>query len=192
MGLGAARHHLGLALLGVVAECTVGFRFPRLATLLYVGIAWLVLVAIRPLVTRVAPAALAWLAAGGICYASGIAFFATDTRLRYGHAVRRPFVLAGSVCHFWAVLRHAAAPSARRSGDGSAEREARRGDLTPDARKHGLRRPVARSAPIAHPSHPELPSVHELAVHDSRDWRVWMLARLARPEDVQHRPAVRL
>ena len=50
-----------LALLGVVAKCTVGFRFPTLSTLLYVGMGWLVLVAIHPLVTHVAPAGLAWL-----------------------------------------------------------------------------------------------------------------------------------
>ena len=97
-----------LALLGVVAKCTVGFRFPTLSTLLYVGMGWLVLVAIHPLVTHVAPAGLAWLVAGGICYTGGVAFFATDGRLRYGHAVWHLFVLAGSVCHFWAVLRHAA------------------------------------------------------------------------------------
>lgn len=102
----------GLALLGVVAKCTLGFRFPRLSTLLYLAMGWLVLVAIHPLVTRVAPAGLVWLVAGGICYTGGIAFFATDTRLRYGHAVWHLFVLAGSACHFWAVLRHAALPSA--------------------------------------------------------------------------------
>jgi hemolysin III len=101
----------GLALLGVMAKCTVGFRFPRLSTLLYVAMGWLVLVAVHPLVTRVTPEGLAWLVAGGVCYTGGVAFFATDGRLRYGHAIWHLFVLAGSVCHFWAVLRHAASPA---------------------------------------------------------------------------------
>jgi len=96
-----------LALMGVLAKCTVGFRYPRLSTTLYVAMGWLVVVAIHPLVTRVSPAGLAWLVAGGLCYTGGVAFYATDTRLRYGHALWHGCVLAGSVCHFVAVLGHA-------------------------------------------------------------------------------------
>jgi hemolysin III len=36
-----------------------------------------------------------------------VIFYATDTRIRYGHALWHLFVLAGSVCHFVAVLGHA-------------------------------------------------------------------------------------
>ena len=101
-----------LALFGIAAKSTLGFRFPRLSTLLYIGMGWLVVVAAHPLVTRVSPAGLAWLVAGGLCYTGGVVFYATDTRIRYGHAVWHLFVLAGSACHFAAVLWHAAAPSA--------------------------------------------------------------------------------
>ncbi len=97
-----------LALLGVMAKWVLRFRFPRLSTALYIAMGWLILVAIRPLVTHISPAGLAWLVAGGVCYTAGVAFYATDTRLRYGHALWHLFVLAGSVCHFVAVLRHAA------------------------------------------------------------------------------------
>lgn len=97
----------GLALLGVAAKLTIGFRFPRLSTVLYLAMGWLVIVAIQPLVARVSPAGLAWLVAGGVCYTGGVAFYATDGRLRYGHAVWHLFVIAGSACHFCAVLWHA-------------------------------------------------------------------------------------
>jgi hemolysin III len=97
----------GLALLGIVAKLTVGFRFPRLSTLLYLGMGWMVVIAIQPLVSNVSPAGLAWLAAGGACYTGGVAFYVTDTRLRYGHALWHVFVVAGSACHFVAVLWHA-------------------------------------------------------------------------------------
>lgn len=100
----------GLALLGIVAKCTVGFRFPRLSTLLYLGMGWLVVVAIQPLVTNVSVAGVAWLAAGGLFYTGGVVFYATDGRVRYGHAIWHLFVLAGSVCHFCAVLWYSAAP----------------------------------------------------------------------------------
>ena len=69
---------------------------------------WLVLIALRPLVTHVALVGLAWLLAGGVCYTAGVAFYATDARLRYGHALWHLFVMAGSCCHVVAVLRYAA------------------------------------------------------------------------------------
>lgn len=97
-----------LAVLGIVAKLTLGFRFPRLSTLFYVGMGWLIVVALHPLVTHVSPAGLAWLLAGGLCYTGGVAFYVTDTRLKYGHALWHVFVAAGSACHFAAVLWHAA------------------------------------------------------------------------------------
>ncbi len=98
----------GLALLGITAKCTLGFRFPRLSTLLYLAMGWLVLVGLQPLVARVAPAGIAWLVAGGLCYTGGVVFYAMDGRLRYSHALWHVFVMAGSVCHVLAVLWHAA------------------------------------------------------------------------------------
>ena len=97
-----------LAILGVIAKCTVGFRYPRLSTALYVAMGWLVIVAIRPLSAQISPAGLALLAAGGLCYTGGVAFFVADGRLRYGHAAWHLFVVAGSACHFFAVLLYAA------------------------------------------------------------------------------------
>lgn len=97
-----------LALCGIVAKCAVGFRFPRLSTILYLSMGWLVLVAIRPLVANVPLAGLFWLGAGGVCYTAGVGFYATDTRLRYGHALWHLFVMAGSSCHLAAVLWYAA------------------------------------------------------------------------------------
>ncbi len=97
----------GLALFGILAKFRLGFRFPRLSTVLYIAMGWLVIVALHPLATRVSPAGLAWLVAGGLCYTGGVIFYATDTRIRYGHALWHLFVLAGSVCHFVAVLGHA-------------------------------------------------------------------------------------
>jgi hemolysin III len=48
-----------------------------------------------------------WLAAGGIAYTAGTLFFANE-RLRYAHFVWHLFVLAGTSCHFAAVLTCAA------------------------------------------------------------------------------------
>ena len=42
------------------------------------------------------------LVAGGLCYTGGVFFFLRDRG--YDHAVWHGFVLAGSVCHYAAVL----------------------------------------------------------------------------------------
>jgi hemolysin III len=49
---------------------------------------------------------LALLVAGGVLYTIGIAFFAFD-RVPYFHMVWHLFVIAGSVCHYLAVLLYA-------------------------------------------------------------------------------------
>lgn len=96
-----------LAAIGVAAKVRYGFRWPRLSTAVYVGMGWLAVIAARPLLTHVGPAGFGWLLAGGLCYTAGVAFYATDWRLRYGHAVWHLFVAGGSACHVWAALRHA-------------------------------------------------------------------------------------
>jgi hemolysin III len=93
-----------LALAGVLMKATVGFRYEKASTAIYVGMGWMAIVAIKPLLQHVAPAGLIWLVAGGLCYTGGVVFYATDRRLWYGHAIWHLFVAAGSVCHFFAVL----------------------------------------------------------------------------------------
>ena len=97
-----------LAAFGIVAKVALRFRYPRLSTALYVGMGWLIVLAVRPLMTHVSPLGLAWLLAGGLCYTGGVAFYITDARLKYGHAIWHGFVAAGSACHFVAVLWYAA------------------------------------------------------------------------------------
>jgi len=96
-----------LAAFGVFLELTGGFGHPALSTLLYVGMGWLVVVAIRPLSLLMPAAGLAWLVAGGVAYTTGVGFYAAS-RLRYGHLVWHLFVLAGTACHFVAVRFYAA------------------------------------------------------------------------------------
>ncbi|HEX2680150.1 MAG TPA: hemolysin III family protein [Candidatus Dormibacteraeota bacterium] len=96
-----------LAVLGVVLTAVGGVRYPRLSTAVYVGMGWLILIAIRPLWLRVPAAGLIWLLAGGIAYTAGVAFL-TAKRVRYGHFIWHLFVLIGSTCHFIAVLSYAA------------------------------------------------------------------------------------
>lgn len=97
-----------MAIAGVVLKSRRGLGRPWLSTALYIGMGWVSVLAIRPMITHVGAAGVWWLLAGGLCYTGGVVFYATDHRLRYGHAVWHLFVLAGSTCHFFAVLWHSA------------------------------------------------------------------------------------
>lgn len=96
-----------LAAGGVVLKAIAGVRHPALSTGLYVGMGWLALIAVRPLWAAVPIEGLIWLLAGGAAYTGGVAFFALDHRVRYGHFVWHLFVLAGTACHAVAVLWYA-------------------------------------------------------------------------------------
>jgi hemolysin III len=69
---------------------------------------WLIVVAVVPLFARMSKAGLFWLIAGGLSYTAGVAFFATDSRLKYGHLIWHLFVIAGTTCHYFMVLWYAA------------------------------------------------------------------------------------
>jgi len=92
----------GLAVAGVIFKLFFTGRFPRLSTGIYLGMGWLALVAIVPMMQRLPGTTLAWLVAGGIAYTAGTTFY-HSRRIPYAHAIWHLFVLAGSVCHYAAV-----------------------------------------------------------------------------------------
>jgi hemolysin III len=96
-----------MALAGVAVKAVAGIRYPRVSTALYVAMGWIALIAIKPMLELIPNWGLFWLVAGGLFYTLGVGFFATDSRLRYGHFVWHLFVAAGTVCHFVAVLYYA-------------------------------------------------------------------------------------
>lgn len=96
----------GLAVAGVVFRSIVGIRYPAIRTTIYVAMGWLVVIAIRPLWQRMPLEGFLWLLAGGLAYTGGVAFYASR-RLRYAHFAWHLCVLAGTTCHFLAVLWYA-------------------------------------------------------------------------------------
>lgn len=98
----------GLAVVGIALKVFQKKQHPFLSTSLYLLMGWVILIAIEPLLANVPTAGLLWLLAGGLSYTVGVAFFATDSKLKYGHFIWHIFVLAGTTCHFFAVLWYAA------------------------------------------------------------------------------------
>jgi hemolysin III len=96
-----------IAVAGLVLTAVGGTRFPKTSLALYLAMGWLVVIAIKPLLERLPLAGLLWLVAGGLAYTAGVVFY-TAKRRRYTHFVWHLFVLAGTVCHFFAVIGYAA------------------------------------------------------------------------------------
>lgn len=95
-----------LAAGGIVLKMGLGFRYPHLSTAIYLGMGWLMVVAVRPLALAVGAAGMTWIGVGGLSYTVGVYFYTRDHR-RYHHFVWHLFVLTGSVCHLVAVARYA-------------------------------------------------------------------------------------
>jgi len=95
-----------LAAIGIGSKLTFGFRVPFMSTGLYLLMGWLIVVAIKPLIHNVPRPGLIWLAAGGIAYTGGVAFYSMK-HVRYSHMIWHLFVATGSFCHFIAVLGYA-------------------------------------------------------------------------------------
>ena len=98
----------GLAIAGVTLKAFYKTAHPILSTGLYLLMGWLIVIAVVPLFARMSTAGLFWLAAGGLSYTAGVAFFATDSRLKYGHLIWHLFVIGGTTCHYFMVLWYAA------------------------------------------------------------------------------------
>jgi hemolysin III len=97
----------GLATTGVALKASGNMSRPIISTGLYLLMGWIIVIAADPLLSRMPTAGLFWLVAGGLFYTIGVAFYATDARLRYGHLIWHLFVLAGTASHYFVVLWYA-------------------------------------------------------------------------------------
>lgn len=111
----------GWTLLGIVWGVAVAGLFvkifwmdaPRwLSTALYLGMGWIVVIALYPLVQSLPIPALLWLLAGGLLYSAGAVVYALKRprgfRFLGFHEIFHLFVIAGSLCHFWLMYRYIA------------------------------------------------------------------------------------
>lgn len=93
----------GMALVGVGFKLFFAGRFKLVSTLIYIGMGWIVMIAVRPLWLNLPRGGLLWLLAGGLFYTGGTVFY-LNKRIPFNHAIWHGFVLAGSLCHFFSVM----------------------------------------------------------------------------------------
>jgi hemolysin III len=96
-----------LAIIGITLKIRKRTRHSRMSIVLYVIMGWLALVAVKPMVMLIPVPGILLILAGGLAYTGGLAFFAAQ-RIRYNHFIWHLFVIAGTTCHFFAVLWYAA------------------------------------------------------------------------------------
>jgi hemolysin III len=96
-----------IALAGVILKLFFIGRYKKISMLIYVGMGWIIVLAIKPLIQSLPLPGLIWLVLGGVSYSIG-AFFYSREQLNNNHAIFHVFVLLGSFCHFvsvyWYVL----------------------------------------------------------------------------------------
>ncbi|MBL0162804.1 MAG: hemolysin III family protein [Xanthomonadales bacterium] len=91
-----------LAIIGIALELR-HVRNRVAAALLYLGMGWVGVFAIKPMIANIEPGGLWLLLGGGLCYTLGVPFYLWK-RLPYNHALWHVFVLAGSVLQFFSIL----------------------------------------------------------------------------------------
>lgn len=101
----------GLTIVGILVK-NFWFNAPRwISTAFYIGMGWLVIIAIYPLGKVLPGAGIAWLFAGGIAYTVGGVIYATKRpRINFKyfgfHEIFHIFVLLGSFCHYWLMFKY--------------------------------------------------------------------------------------
>ena len=95
----------GMAVLGIIFKFFYVDRFKVLGPLIYLFMGWLIIFASKPAIELIPAAGLQLLLAGGLCYSFGLLFYMWK-RLLFHHAIWHLFVLAGSVCHYFAIYWH--------------------------------------------------------------------------------------
>ena len=92
-----------MAVTGIVWKIFFLGRFEVMATIMYILMGWMGVIAFRQMLVNIPPLGVTMLFAGGIVYTLGVIFYAWE-KLPYNHAIWHLFVLGGSICHFFAMV----------------------------------------------------------------------------------------
>ncbi|HKL41724.1 MAG TPA: hemolysin III family protein [Clostridia bacterium] len=89
-----------IAFFGIVFKLFFSKKYKRLSTIMYLLMGWLIIFAIKPLLTNLNTISTIFLVSGGIVYSLGTIFYLWKN-LKFNHLIWHFFVLGGSVCHFF-------------------------------------------------------------------------------------------
>ena len=93
----------GIVLFGILYKLFWWGRYPKLSLWIYLGMGWIVVFVIKPMLNTLPVEGFIWLMVGGFFYSVGTWFYSHKKPL-YNHAVWHLFVLAGSASHLLAIM----------------------------------------------------------------------------------------
>ena len=100
----------GLAFAGIAMKVFWLYAPRWLYTSIYLGMGWIVVIAIMPLIKTMPANGVLWLAAGGASYSIGAVIYAIKkpniTKAFGFHEIFHIFVILGSISHFWMMFRY--------------------------------------------------------------------------------------
>lgn len=99
----------GLAFIGIASEIYLKGKAVKVAQMvIYLAMGWACTLDLESIRQVMSEDAFAWVAWGGMAYTSGVVFYVLDKmgKLNHAHGIWHFFVLAGSGCHFVAVVAY--------------------------------------------------------------------------------------
>ena len=97
----------GLSFLGATLAAIDHTCFAKLEIILYIGIGWCIIFALKTTIAAMGYKGFMWLLSGGIAYTVGAVAYGIGSKHRYFHTIFHIFVDIGSVLQAVAVLKYA-------------------------------------------------------------------------------------
>ncbi|PLX16250.1 MAG: hemolysin III [Candidatus Muiribacterium halophilum] len=95
----------GLAVMGIILDVVFrNSKSRKVSLIIYTAMGWLIVIALKPLLSKLVMSGFILLLLGGIFYTVGIIFYVLGRKRPYYHGVWHLFVLTGSVFHYLTIL----------------------------------------------------------------------------------------
>lgn len=91
-----------MAVAGIVFKFFFTGRWAAASLATYLAMGWVAVVAGRPVAAALPPETVQWVVAGGLAYTVGTVAFLSQRP--YAHSLWHVFVIAGSACHYVAII----------------------------------------------------------------------------------------
>lgn len=93
-----------LAAIGMVCEFTIAKKTRIPSLLIYLIMGWLIVFALKDLMSAMPKVGVGLLAIGGLSYTVGVYFFILDEKYKHFHGYWHLFVMGGSIFQYFSIL----------------------------------------------------------------------------------------
>lgn len=90
------------AITGIILLAMGNKKLKKFEVALYLLMGWAVVFQWEQVMRHISPSTFFWLIAGGIAYTAGVYWYGQKIK-RGTHVIWHVFVLAGAICHWWAI-----------------------------------------------------------------------------------------